>query len=180
MVNDARCSAILGEMRLVSEFAEAEPYAKWPSARAWLGTLPEFELPAPVPSKPPVVREPDLSPHLVAARKYLPAKLPPGWSVPMAVTSSYGTEWSAGAWAIGVDDQLVLAALVTSKGRVKLMVAIIRPDGSRASESEALRVLKHFRGVLEFVESPGAEDAPGSVFYLGELPASPAKPASVN
>src|SRR5579859_1876054 len=173
LVGDARCEAILGKMRLVGEFAEAEPYAKFPTARAWLGALPEFELPAPVPAKPPAVREPELSPHLVAARKYLPAKLPAGWSVPVAITSSYGTEWSSGAWAVGVDDQLVLAALVTSKGRVKLMVAIISADGSRASEGEALRVLRHFRGVLEFVESPGAEDAPGSVFYLGELPASP-------
>jgi hypothetical protein len=179
-VADARCAEILRPMRDVTEFAESEPYPQWPQARVWLAVLRDTPLPIPVPKAPPKAREPELSPHLVAARQYLPQKLPVGWSVPMAVTSTHGTEWSDGAWAIGVEDQLVLAALVTSKGRVKLMVAIIRGDGERASESAALDVLRHFRGVLEFVETTGGDDVPGGMLYLGELPMSGTKPASVN
>jgi hypothetical protein len=180
-VSDARCLEALRAMRGMPAFVEAEPFPASPEARVWLAMLPESRLPVKVPAALPAPQEPELSPHLVAARKHLPDKLPFGWSVPMAVTSDHGTEWRDGAWAFGVDhEQLVLACLCTSKGRVKLMVAIIRGDGTRASESDALEVLKHFRGVLEFVETPGGDDAPGSVLYLGELRPGRSERAALN
>lgn len=171
---DSRCAKILGEFRGVGEFIEGVPIDELPASRTWLavprGLRPKWR----VPNAPPEPCEPDLSPHLVAARKYLPEKVPRGWSVPVAITDDHGMEWKDGAWMMGAGREVILACLCTSKGRVKLAVTIFRSDGKEVSEATALDLLRQFRGVLEFVQTDSSEEDlkegdPPRYTYLGEL-----------
>ena len=171
-VSDARCAEILAHIRHVGEFIEGEPDEDYPQARVWIGVpvgqRPRWRVPKSIP--PP--RERALSPHLVAARKYLPQRLPRGWSVPVAIADDHGTEWKDGAWMIGTsDDRFLIACLVTSKGRVKLSVTFFGADGEEVSEGAAVEMLRHFRGVLEFAQTEATSDE-GEVptrTYLGEI-----------
>jgi hypothetical protein len=171
-VTDARCSEILAHIRYVGEFIEGDQDADFPQARVWVG-VPADERPRwRVPKSVPPPRERVLSPHLVAARKYLPQKLPRGWSVPVAIGDDHGTEWKDGAWMIGTsDDRFLIVCLVTSKGRVKLSVTFFGADGIEVSEGAAVEMLRHFRGVLEFAQTEATHDE-GEVptrTYLGEI-----------
>jgi hypothetical protein len=169
-VSDARCSELLAHIRHVGEFIEADPDKRHPEVRVWIaipiGHRPRWRVPGTVP--PP--RERTLSPHLVAARKYLPQKLPAGWSVPIAIGDDHGTGWKDGAWMIGTsDERFIVVFLVTSRGRVKLSVTFFGADGIEVSEGSAAEMLRHFRGVLEFAQT---EAVPGEVptrTYLGEI-----------
>ncbi len=172
-VSDARCADILAHMRRVGEFIEIDPDEDHPGVRMWLavptGLRPRWRVPKSVP--PP--RERLLSPHLVAARKYLPQRLPQGWSVPIAIGDDHGTEWKDGAWMIGTSDPwFIVVFLVTSKGRVKLSVTFFGADGHEVSEGSAAEMLRHFRGVLEFAQTEATEGSPDAIptrTYLGEI-----------
>jgi len=172
-VSDARCVEILAHIRHVGEFYETDPDKDYPETRVWLGVpsglRPRWKVPESIP--PP--RERVLSPHLVAARKYLPQRLPQGWSVPIAIGDDHGTEWKDGAWMIGTsNDWFIIVFLVTSKGRVKLSVTFFGGDGHEVSEGSAADMLRHFRGVLEFAQTEVTEGSPEAVStrtYLGEL-----------
>jgi hypothetical protein len=172
-VSDARCAEILAHVQHVSEFFETEGHATLPGARAWVGFSRSMRPRWPVPKSIPAPRERVLSPHLVAARKYLPQKLPAGWSVPVAIGDDHGTEWKDGAWMIATsDDWFMIVFLVTSKGRVKLSVTFFGDDQHEVSEGSAAAMLRHFRGVLEFAQTEvteGSEEAVPTRTYLGEL-----------
>jgi hypothetical protein len=179
-VSDARCLEVLRPMRGVAEFVECEPAPGDPLARVWLGMLPSSRLPFELPAVPGAPAAKDLPAQLVAARKHLPDKLPDGWSVPVAVTPDGAPSDRQGVWAMGVDGDLVMACLCASEGRTRLMVGIARDDGTRASESAAVEVLRHFRGVVEFRESTSPSDEPNVVFYLGELRPSQGENVALN
>lgn len=169
-VSDARCAEIIAHVKLVGEFIETDPGKEHPEARLWI-SIPSGELPRwRVPPRIPPARERVLSPHLVAARKYLPQKLPLGWSVPVAIGDDHGTDWKDGSWMIATgDDRFMIVCLVTSKGRVKLSVTFFGADGIEVSEGAAADMLRHFRGVLEFAQT---EEVPAEVptrTYLGEI-----------
>jgi hypothetical protein len=103
--------------------------------------------------------------------------VPTGWSVPIAITEDHGMDWKDGAWMMGAGEEVLIACLCTSKGRVKLAVTIFRGDGQEVSEGTAMELLRQFRGVLEFVQTDSTEDspeeaeegAPRRYTYLGEL-----------
>lgn len=96
----------------------------------------------------------------VSTRNHLPARPPPGWSVPMA------SKEGRGAWMIETPGVLVIAKLVrVDRGRVKLQVAIIPEDRRRLEDPQALSLLRHFRAVDEFVE-----DADGTAELARESP----------
>jgi hypothetical protein len=165
--SDARCAEVLGQLRRVGDFIECAGIDELPGVRVWLGLphgmRPRWRL-------PPEVQEPRearVHPFLAAARKHLPEKLPAGWSVPVAMTDDRGTTWKDGAWMFAVDDLMVLVALCTSKGRIKLCVSMFYPPGEELSEGDALDVLKHFRGVVEFSE--GERHREGFVAYFGDI-----------
>jgi hypothetical protein len=170
-VIDARCVEILALVRHVGEFFEIEPAKDHPELRMFvtvpLGVLPRWPVPQGIPSP----RERVLSPHLVAARKYLPQKLPPGWSVPVAIGDDHGTEWKDGSWMIATDeDRFFIVSLVTSKGRVKLSVTFFWTDEIEVSEGEVAGMLRHFRGVLEFAQTEATEvEMIRTRTYLGEI-----------
>jgi hypothetical protein len=172
-VSDARCAEILEHVQHVTEFFETDGYPDWPGARAWVGFTRRMRPRWPVPASVPAPRERELSPHLVAARKYLPQKLPAGWSVPIAIGDDHGTGWKDGAWMIGTtDDWFMIVFLVTSRGRVKLSVTFFGGDGHEVSEGSAAEMLRHFRGVLEFAQTEVTEGSPDMVpmrTYLGEI-----------
>lgn len=181
--SDGRCAELLGQLKGVREFLETSEPSPMPGGRTWYA-VPRFSTEGmSIPEPPPEPREPDLSPHLVAARKYLPEKLPKGWSVPIAITEDHGTEWKDGAWMMGTGSEIMLACLCTSKGRVKLAVTIFRHDGEAVSEGTALELLRQFRGVLEFVQTDPDEDekaAPHRSTYLGELQPARGERAMLN
>ena len=172
-VSDARCAEILAHIRHASEFYETEADKEYPETRVWLGVPPGVRPRWRVPESIPAPRERVLSPHLVAARKYLPQKLPQGWSVPIAIGDDHGTEWKDGAWMIGTSHRwFIVVFLVTSKGRVKLSVTFFGGDGHEVSEGSAAEMLRHFRGVLEFAQTEvteGSVEAVATRTYLGEL-----------
>ena len=182
-LTDARVLEILGHFRGVGEFVEGVELADAPAARTWIavpvGTRPKWR----VPRAPPEPREPELSPHLVAARKYLPDRVPKGWSVPVAITDDHGMDWKDGAWMMGAGQEVIIACLCTSKGRVKLAVTIFRRDGEEVTEGTALELLRQFRGVLEFVQTDPSEDeeeGPPRCTYLGELQPARGERAMLN
>jgi hypothetical protein len=170
-VSDARCAEILAHMRNVGEFIEAAADKEYPEIRVWVaiptGIRPRWRVPRSIPAP----RERELSPHLVAARKYLPQKLPDGWSVPVAIGDDHGTEWKDGAWMIGTtDERFIVVCLVTSRSRVKLSVTFFGADAIEVSEGAAVDMLRHFRGVLEFAQTEAVHE--GEVptrTYLGEI-----------
>ncbi|HEY5243674.1 MAG TPA: hypothetical protein VIJ22_19470 [Polyangiaceae bacterium] len=169
-VSDARCAEILAQVKLVGEFIETDPGKEHPEKRMWIsipnGVRPRWSVPRSIPP----VRERVLSPHLVAARKYLPQKLPLGWSVPVAIGDDHGTDWKDGAWMIATgDDRFMIVCLVTSKGRVKLSVTFFGADAIEVSEGDAADMLRHFRGVLEFAQTEEVPAAVPTRTYLGEI-----------
>jgi hypothetical protein len=182
-ISDDRATEILGHFRGVGEFVEGVEMPDRPTARTWIavprGMRPKWR----VPEAPPEPREPELSPHLVAARKYLPERVPKGWSVPVAITDDHGMDWKDGAWMMGAGQEVIIACLCTSKGRVKLAVTIFRRDGEEVTEGTALELLRQFRGVLEFVQTDPSEDeeeGPPRCTYLGELQPARAERAMLN
>jgi len=172
-VSDARCAEILGHMKHVGEFIETDPNKEYPETRVWVAIPTGIRPRWPVPKSIPAPRERVLSPHLVAARKYLPQRLPQGWSVPVAIGDDHGTDWKDGAWMIATpDDWFMIVFLVTSKGRVKLSVTFFGTDKTEVSEGSAAEMLRHFRGVLEFAQTEateGSEDMVPTRTYLGEI-----------
>jgi hypothetical protein len=181
VVGDARCAEVLSQLTNVKEFFEGAELPTVPTARVWYALPRSMERKLPLPEAPIEPIEPELSPHLVAARKYLPEKLPKDWSVPIAITEDHGTEWKDGAWMMGTGREIMLACLCTSKGRVKLAVTIFRPDGEEVSEGTALELLRQFRGVLEFIQTDTSDDpAPRRSTYLGELQPAKGERAMLN
>lgn len=172
-VGDARCKEILSHVKHVGEFIERDVDPAFPETRSFVAVPTDQRPRWKVPGGLPALRERRLSPHLVAARKYLPQKLPAGWSVPVAIGDDHGTEWKDGAWMVGTEDEeLMIVCLVTSKGRVKLSVSFFRPDATEITEGSAVEMLRHFRGVLEFVQTEAVAPAEGEVptrTYLGEI-----------
>jgi hypothetical protein len=182
-LTDARSLEILGHFRGVGEFVEGAEMSDRPTARTWIavprGLRPKWR----VPKTPPEPRERELSPHLVAARKYLPERVPKGWSVPVAITDDHGMDWKDGAWMMGAGQEVIIACLCTSRGRVKLAVTIFRRDGDEVTEGTALELLRQFRGVLEFIQtdpSEDDEDGPPRCTYLGELQPARGERAMLN
>jgi hypothetical protein len=89
----------------------------------------------------------------LSTRNHLPARPPPGWSVPMA------SKEGRGAWMIETPGVLVVAKLVrVDRGRVKLQVGLIPEDHRRLEDPEALALLRHFRAVDDFVEDTDRGD----------------------
>jgi len=176
-VSDDRAAAILGRFRGVGDFAEiAEPPKRlveaYPGARGWIALPHDVAAKMVPPPKLPAIREQPLNPHLAAVRRHFPEKLPFGWSVPLAVTEVHDG-WDQGGWLFHDDDACVIVMLTTSRGRVKLAVLIHHLDGSPVDEARAMDVLKHFRGITEFVQTEtDDEDLPGARAYLGELDAT--------
>jgi hypothetical protein len=89
----------------------------------------------------------------VSARNHLPAKPPPGWSVPMASKEGHG------AWMIETPGVLLIAQLVSWRKRVALQVGIVPKDCVAVSDPAAIALLKHFRAVDEFEEEAARDDA---------------------
>jgi hypothetical protein len=171
-VSDVEALEVFGAFVDVTEFVEVESAPSrvlqtHPLARAWMALPREVAAALPRPERLPVPDEKPLNQHLIAARKHLPEKLPFGWSVPVAVTDKY-EGWDDGAWMVEDDDAVVIACLVTSRGRVKLAVTIFHPDQSDVTEARAMAVLKHFRGISEFVQTD-ATGVQGGRMYLGEI-----------
>ncbi len=172
-VDDARALEVLGHLQDVTEFIEVEetPSAvaeRLPGARTWLALERDAAAAMARPPKAPVPVDAKLNEHLRAARRYLPAKLPVGWSTPVAFTEP-AEGWDDGAWMIDDDDVVILACLVTAQGRVKLAVTIFCPDQTVVTEARAMDVLKNFRGVSEFEQTDLEEGIAGARMYLGEL-----------
>jgi len=187
-VSDGRAAQIFKHYRGVTHFVELastpEPLATdLPGARTWVALAQEAEralVERSLPAQPPQADERPLNEHLVAVRKHLPAKLPPGWSVPVAVTEVRDS-WRDGAWMIETRHAVLIAMMVPSQGRAKLAVTIMHPDESAVNEAEALGILKHFRGVQEFVQTDieGKVTIAGARMYLGEID-PPTKRAMLN
>jgi hypothetical protein len=188
-VGDRRAADIFAHYRGVNRFVELaqtpEKLVKeLPGARTWIA-LPdevarEAVRSAPLPPKAPEPIERPLNEHLLAVRKHLPPKLPVGWSVPLAITEEH-EGWTDGAWMIETREAILIVAIVASQGRAKLSVTIFHPDQSVVNEAQAMRVLKHFRGIGEFVQTDikDARDLPGARMYLGDIDA-PVKRAMLN
>ncbi len=171
-VTDDRCAALLAPFRGVTAWTESDPYRDSArSDRVWLGSLAVRPPTHEPPSRPRTPRAPQLSPHLLAARRHLPTRLPWRWSVPVALTRETGAEWTDGAWMFRVDgDIAVLVNLVTDESRVKLAVTFLWPSGESPNEATALDVLRHFRDVTEFVQCKDEDEAmPTGCTYLGEI-----------
>jgi hypothetical protein len=177
--SDGRCAEILGQLRGLGEWMECNP-GDCPATRVWLAfpraQRPRFRVPEGLPWPPEAAG----NPALAAARKYLPDKLPEGWSLPVAVTGDHGTGWKKGGWIMAVDETLMaIVALCTSEGRERLAVALFHRDGSEVGDAEAVDVLRHFRGVYEFAQSERSADE-SFVAYFGEISAKRRDPATLN
>jgi hypothetical protein len=168
VAND-RAAEILSHFRGVGHFAEiAEPPIRiseeYPDGRTWIALSHDAIAAQPVPAKPPLVVDEPVNEYLAATRKFLPAKLPFEWSVPLALTEPY-----QGAWLIDDDDVCFIVCLLTSHDSAKLAVTIWHPDERTVEPARAHSVLGHFRGIRGFVPTGGAEDIPGAQVYLGEI-----------
>lgn len=117
----------------------------------------------PLPAQAPTFEDKPLPWHMAASRKHLPSTLPVGWSVPLALTDM------GGIWMIDVQEFSVLVAYATVRDRIMLAVTIVPPRGAEVTETFALGVLKHLRGVGTFVPSDIDENVPGARMYLGAL-----------
>jgi hypothetical protein len=177
--SDWRCAEILGHLQGLGEWLECEP-GDFVATRVWLAfpraQRPRFRVPE-GPSWPP---EPAAKPRLAAARAHLPEKLPPRWSLPVALNDDHGTGWTDGGWLMAVDETLMaLVTLCTSEGRDKLAVSLFHSDGSDVGDVEAVEVLRHFRGVFEFSQGTrAAEDS--FVTYLGDIRAKGRDSSTLN
>jgi hypothetical protein len=125
-----------------------------PGAVSSLGSLP---------ADAPKFADKPLPWHMTASRKHLPSTLPARWSVPLALAEM------GGIWMIDVEDFAVLVAYTTVGDRIMLAVTIVPPPGDEVTETFALAVLKHLRGVREFVPSDIADKVQGARMYLGSL-----------
>jgi hypothetical protein len=178
-VDDTRAAEILAHFRGVTSFAEQAKtlrpiLEKLPGARTWLALPFETVRSMPVPSAPPELTTTPLNAHLAAVRRHLPSKLPEGWSVPLAITEQrFG--WRHGAWMIEHEDVISIVMMFVSGGRPKLSVTLFRPDQSEVGEYDALDILKHFRGVREFVqtEMTDPEQIAGARSYVSEVDLHP-------
>lgn len=166
-LSDDRCSEILGTFRLVGEWMEATVGrgARAKGARLWFGVPLSGRLrlddPAPPDKMPqPVGRK--LSQAAREVRRYLPEKLPVGWSAPVGIEQNDG-------WLIDTDDYLVVASLVTTEAGVRLMVALIAAREEDVCAERAIDVLRHFRNVREFVPDKPLEDFPNMLLYCADL-----------
>ena len=171
-VADDRCAELLAPFRGVTAWTEIEPYRDSARGdRVWLGSLAVRPPTYDPPPHPPAPRAPELSPHLLAARRHFPGRLPWRWSVPVALTQDNGTGWKDGTWMFRVDGEVTaLVSLVTDESRVKLAVTFLWPPDESPNEATALDVLRHFRGITEFVQCKNQDDElPTGCTYLGEI-----------
>jgi hypothetical protein len=166
-LSDDRCSEILGAFRLVGEWIEATVgrSGRAKGARLWLAvpTAGRIRLrdPAP-PDKMPTPVGRKLSEVVREVRRYLPEKLPAGWSAPVAVEEGDG-------WLIDTDDYLVLVGLATTQTGVRLMVALIAASEEDVRPDGAIDVLRHFRNVREFVPDKPVEERPNMLLFCADL-----------
>jgi hypothetical protein len=175
-VSDMRCAEILANLPNVVTWAEAEleenqtnlPRSTHRAARIWLGA-PCAPLrrrgapPVPGVADVPSPNLPPLSDLLVEVRRHLPDKLPDGWSIPVANPAE-------DVWLYEVDHLTAIVGFCSTENGVKLHVALIASPEDQVTETFALRVLKRFRDVGEFVALPCGEE-PQIRTYLGELTA---------
>jgi hypothetical protein len=174
-VDDTRAAEILTHFRGVTAFAElaktpGSQLDRLPGARTWVSLPLETVRAMPVPSAAPELSTTPLNAHLAAIRRHLPLKLPPGWAVPLAVTEQrFG--WKHGAWFIEHEGVVSIVIMFLSGGRPKLSVTLFRPDHGEVGEFDAMEVLKHFRGVREFLqtEMTDPEQIPGARSYVSEI-----------
>jgi hypothetical protein len=168
-VSDERSREILGNLRDLGEFIEVVPPHGLPQpTRVWAawprGARPRLirSLQS-LPPESPILRDRPLPWHMTASRRHFPSKLPIGWSAPLALDEM------GGIWMIDVEDFPVLMAYAMHRDRITLAVTIIPPEGEEVSETFALSVLKHLRGVGEFVPTDVADKVPGARMYLGAV-----------
>jgi hypothetical protein len=180
-VSDERSREILRHLRELGEFIETMPptelavtarmWAAWPRA-----ARPRFIRPLQsLPPEAPTLLDRPLPWHMTASRRHFPSKLPIGWSAPLAVDEM------GGIWMIDVEDFPVLMAYAMHRDRITLAVTIIPPEGAEVTETFALSVLKHLRGVGEFVPTDVADKVPGARMYLGAVhPEEAARRSALN
>ena len=169
---DRRAAAILDQFQNVTSFWEVAEVpevllAKYPGMRAWQA-LPTFlvKVLENLQKRTPAHRAPPLDARLITVRKHLPARLPPGWSAPVAHAPAEPSEPKA--WMFHVDEQLVMTGLVTAEQEDKLAVTIFAATGGILHSVHCADVLQHFRGVGEFVECD-AGGVPNAKLFLGRI-----------
>jgi hypothetical protein len=173
-LSDDRAAETLAHFRGIGPFMEMEstPDAlteRFPHTRTWVALPYETIKKMPIPATRPAILDTPLNAHLRAVREHLPAKLPMGWSVPIAVPEGPDDYEGDGAWLVDEDDAAIIVQLVTSEGRTKLYVTIFHPGGEPVSEARAHGILVHFRGVSEFVQREDDGSIKGARTFLGEI-----------
>jgi hypothetical protein len=173
-ISDDRAAEILTHFRGIGPFMEMDftPDAlaeRFPHTRTWVALPYETIRKMSVPATRPAILDTPLNAHLRAVRERLPAKLPMGWSVPIAVPDGPDDYEGDGAWLVDEDDATFIVQLVTSEGRTKLYVTIFHPAGEPVSEARAQGILVHFRGVSEFVQREDDGSIAGARTFLGEI-----------
>lgn len=175
-ISDDRAADILTHFRGVGPFMETaftpDVIAQsFPQIRTWVALPYETIKNLPIPAIPPAILDTPLNAHLRAVRKHLPTKLPEGWSVPLAVThvdDAVADQW-AGVWIVMDDDAVFILQLVGSLDRAKLCVIVWHPSGETVTEARAHDILRHFRGITEFVQCGDDGSIAGARTYLGKI-----------
>lgn len=178
-VDAATALAILARFRNVGPFMDAgeidrSVHAHRPRQRFWialsLSTIAAWrEKYAERAAARPKLTETVLDKWHVMVRRHLPERLPSDWSPPVALPGDDGLE--SGSWMFMADDLLVMALMVSDEGRTKLAVTVFSRDGEEVlNENDAMSVLRHFRGVREFVQvATGDDDAQRYRTFQGEV-----------
>ncbi len=172
-ISDERVAEIRTHFRGIGPFMETDVTIDaitklFPHARTWVALPYETIRKMHVPAIRPAILDTPMNAHLRAVREHLPARLPEGWSVPLAVPDVRG-DHESGYWLLKEDDATCVVQLVTSQGREKLHVTIIGPEGQPVSETRAHGILEHFRGVREFAQCADDGSIKGGRMFLGEI-----------
>jgi hypothetical protein len=166
-VPHARAAEILAHFREVTEFmecAELPPGITLPGVRCWTALNIDYLDAVHAPRSPERVVEPPFSEQRELLRRFLPDKLPFGWSPYLA------TQDTPDQWQILDDDVAMVVGFVTTEEGVKLAVTLFRRDQTPIELARAKGVLEHFRNVREFVQIP-VEDLPHARMFLGRIDA---------
>jgi hypothetical protein len=186
-VTDERARELLADFRGVGEFGEAaramaeefgemagalaeEQLRQRPLLRLYIARYQETA-PTLTPSRLTRPKDEPLDDLLVQARQHLPEKLPEGWTTPVAVFDDEADEGKQpeGAWMFEADGAVVMMALCSSNGVVKLSVGFSQASLEPVHEWQAIGVLKHMRHIREFKQTAAPEDTPTIRVFLGDI-----------
>ncbi len=163
---------ILAQFRFVGPFAEmlttpTDLATKYPAARTWVALPYETLAGLTVPEKPVKWVDDPRNDYLAKVRAHLPDKLPEGWSTPVAFDGSSDL-LEAMCWLITAGD-VVLVIMGIGEDVRELTVTVFLPEGRRATEEQARRVLAHFRGVGAFAPADMDPSDDGPVTYAAPV-----------